>query len=126
MMNKIYLKVKAKSLAEEAKIIKKEEERIKAMPLHKRREYGLEDTLIGLTLHRKWDVRNEARATHLVRAYIAGKKCSSVENSASIINSYNPNAIWQYGSKIVNRITTMIQKYHEPISKEQVVDWLQT
>lgn len=66
MDKRIYLKVKIKSLAEEAKIIRKEEAR--------NPEFRL-----GLAEHRKGIVRNEARHTLLAYAFLRGKDYKQVE-----------------------------------------------
>jgi len=69
-LNKVKLKVKTLSLAEEAKIIK-------------RLEKGCEDKYgtNPIYLHRIQEVRREARATHLARAFLSGKAYSTVESS---------------------------------------------
>lgn len=63
----VYLKVKIKSLAAEAAIIRKEE----------RRHRG--DTRTGLYLHRVNDVRYEARAALLAYAFLRGRPLARVE-----------------------------------------------
>lgn len=87
---RIYLKVKIKSLAEEAKIIRREE--------RKTRDQDLRD---GLHRHRVVEVRIEARLTQLAYAYLSGKTRQQVE----------PNAV-----KPVNwsRVKTMVQRYSFP------------
>lgn len=67
------LKIKIKSLAAEAVIIKKEERKQLS---HARYTKGVDDyrKYHSLVLHRKDVVRFEARATHLAYACIRGKK----------------------------------------------------
>ena len=96
----IELKIKAKHLALEPSIIKREERKLKKQIDHykvyhqitedfhsdtvykKHRElYGLHIKRLELISHRRRDVRNESRATELARAYIAGKPYSLVEKS---------------------------------------------
>lgn len=85
-LNQAKLKVKAKSLAEEAKIIRREEQ--KMLKNHQkyhdhtkcdRWNIGECDWYGSLHWHRTWDVRQEARATHLARAFLMGKDYSTVE-----------------------------------------------
>lgn len=80
-----YLKVKIKSLAEEAKIIRFEERKNKVM----RR---------GLEYHRKTVVRSEARNTLIAYAFIRGIPYSRVESKAKT----KPD--WE-------KVRTMVQKY---------------
>ena len=105
----LQLKGKAKSLAEEAKIIRKEEKKLgrriskiaslqKPTSLMVLRRDNLRD-------HRVHDVRNEARATHIARAFLNGKPFSSVEKNR---NSYYET--WG----VHNRTTQIIRKYCFP------------
>ena len=98
-INLIKLKIKAKSLAEEAKIIRKEERKLLDIP--KNSEYAISET--ELTFHRKWDVRNEARATQLAIAYLKGKKYKDVERKI-----HDRELLLVY---IFPRVFKMIQKY---------------
>lgn len=71
------LKIKAKSLAEEARIIRREEHKLKSIPFSKRPKGLLED----IQCHRTGLVRSAARATHLARAYVKGQPYAQVEPS---------------------------------------------
>lgn len=71
MDRSIYLKVKIKSLAEEARIIRREEHLAK-----QRKEYGWVNSLCE---HRKAIVRPEARATQLAYAFLRGRSYAQVE-----------------------------------------------
>ena len=73
-MSLAYLKVKIKSLAAEAKIIRHEEE----VWRHRETERG-RPTFFGLREHRKHDVRTEARAAQLAYAFIRGRPYSHTE-----------------------------------------------
>ena len=76
----IELKIKAKHLALEPKIIKHEERKLKGQIKYtKGTDANLIYKLNDLVNHRKWNVRNESRATELARAYLAGKPYSYVE-----------------------------------------------
>lgn len=122
----IKLKIKAKSLAEEAKIIRKEERKLKGQiswlkiqqefaNSRKDREDKLYSDYFDLHQHRTWDVRNEARATHLARGYLAGRKYSELEfqSDLSFVNWYiSPKAV------------TMIKKYGDPdFTRDQFKEW---
>jgi len=82
-----FLKVKLKSLAEEARIIRKEELRTFDNELREK-----------LYLHRTWTVRIEARATLLAYCFLRGKSYLDVEQSSHSI----PN--W-------DKVEAMIKKY---------------
>lgn len=85
--NREYLRVKVKSLAEEARIIRKEETRT----------YGaIRD---GLHLHRVGVVRYEARATHLAYGLIRGRALERIEKSDS-----RTDHLWK-------KVRAMIEKY---------------
>lgn len=87
----IELKIKAMSLAAEAKIIRNQEQRI-TRNIRKRRARGLPDTANDglnerlaahrhdIRSHRIFDLRREARATCWARAFIAGKPKLLIEN----------------------------------------------
>jgi hypothetical protein len=90
-LNKVKLKVKALSLAEEARIIK-------------RLEKGCENDwgFNPIYDHRVKNVRNEARATNLARAFLSGKAYSRAENSRKPEKEYNFNYIKKRLIKIVS------------------------
>ena len=113
----VELKIKSKHLGEEARIIRFEEKKVfKQYQWAKRQHYatGSNDeykyyqdpayrTWESLNRHRRWDVRNENRATFLARAYLAGKDYKSVEqkcNDISILYCY-----------IHPRVCEMVNKY---------------
>lgn len=123
-VKKIYLKIKAKSLAEEARMIRKEEQKLKQIPFYKRKimtkyNWGwlTEDPVTGLAEHRKWDVRNEARATHIARTYIAGHEYRRAEKKC--------NDFWFREVYILPRVVKLIEKYGEKkITREEVKRWI--
>lgn len=87
-----YLKVKLKSLAAEAKIIRAEEKKAK--------KYKDQELLSGLELHRKDVVRSAARHTLLAYAFIRGVPYKKVESKCE-------------KAPDLKRIMSMIQKYGE-------------
>lgn len=111
------LKIKSKHLALEPAIIRKEERKLlkQARWFRSKQEFKESDLLIGkaanLAQHRKWNVRNEARATFLARAYIAGTPYSKVER-----RSLN----WKvFKLHIYPRIVAMVAKYGSPEDRLQ-------
>lgn len=114
----IELKIKSKHLALEPAIIRKEERKI----LKHIRSGFCNDTAEALRKyeslhnHRKWNVRNEARATELARAYIAGKPYVSVERKR------HDDCL--FISRIVPRITAMVEKYGDrKVKYSDILEW---
>ena len=103
----IELKIKSKHLALEPAIIRREEKKI----LNRIRSGRCNDTASAfrkyesLHNHRKWNVRNESRATELARAYIAGKPYKFVEQKRKDENEY------KFLVYIIPRIVAMVNKY---------------
>ena len=71
----VKLKIKIKSLAEEARIIRKEEIKAKF-----RKDNNLRESLYE---HRTWSVRRAARNTQIAYGYIRGKSYRQIENKAN-------------------------------------------
>ena len=100
----IELKIKACSLAAEARIIRKIELRLKRRQSASGKERpGLRDArsadqFFKLQDHRRIEIRSEARATHLARTFLKGQDYSIAEQSPS---SY-PNFA---------KISAMVTKY---------------
>lgn len=104
----IELKIKQKHLALEPNIIRHEERKLKKRMRNHRSEDGtssidLERKLQSLTNHRCWNVRNEARATHLARTFIEGKPYTYAERKR------NDDGLFQL--YIIPRILAMVQRY---------------
>jgi hypothetical protein len=97
---KLGLKVKVKHLAEEARIIRKEELR------------NAGDTRDWLYLHRILGVRPECRATHIAYAFVKGTPLEKVERFPEEI----PIQVWK-------RVTAMVKKYSNRDMKEYK-DWM--
>lgn len=126
----IELKIKAKHLALEPAIIRKEEQKLKKqirwMKEHQQPTEDIERKRNSLYLHRVKNVRDEARATHLARAYIAGKSYMSVEKTCKDFEKV---------LSLSGRITSMVSKYgNDPVYKWEdnkmkdlnikIIDWL--
>lgn len=111
----VELKIKSKSLDAEAKIIKLEEKKFdkrinKIINLH---QGEITDTVRRLRAkqgwiknHRQFDVRKEARATFLARAFIKGMPYSVVEN-----HKRKENTEWYFENHIIPRVASMSYKY---------------
>lgn len=129
----IKLKIKAKHLALEPKVIRHEENKLKKQIKYTNNAVGGTDKdkdrlimeLNSLVNHRKWDVRNESRATGLARAFLAGKlylKCEQKRLDEVLFRSY-----------IVPRVLDMVRKYkysaknldilQKDITREVIMDW---
>jgi hypothetical protein len=129
----IKLKIKSKHLGEEARIIKFEERKLLKAINYKRqqhrvsganKEYNawadstqLMSTYVSISNHRKWDVRNENRATFLARAYIDGKDYKSVEQSRK------PEREYAFVF-ILPRVVDMVNKYsNKKIDINTIKQW---
>lgn len=131
----IELKIKSKHLSEEARIIRFEEHKLFKQyqwSLKKYRESGNNDmyprwddkafmAYESLNHHRKYDVRNENRATFLARAYINGNTYSSVEQKR------NEDKEYIFFQKVLPRVLTMVKKYgNVDTTMEEIKIWLET
>lgn len=116
----IELKIKSKHLALEPHVIRHEERKLKKQIKYTR---GTDANLIvqlnSLVAHRRWNVRNEARATELARAYLAGKSYASVER--------HRNDHVMFRTYIVPRIVAMVTKYgrgpQRQVTKDTILEW---
>lgn len=119
---KSYLKVKIKSLAAEARIIRMEERRVNGRrrwvyehqgPAKRIEELNRE--FDGLHYHRVMDVRRESRAAQLAYAFIRGRDYKSIEPSG-------------YGAaNIIGRIAELASKYgalKRDESKGRIAVWI--
>lgn len=104
-MTLTYLKVKIKSLAAEARIIRHEETRFP-------RGFRDHPTFQGLHSHRTWDVRREARSALLAYAYLRGRLYSTIEGGSNEKRSSQPDIV---------RIMQLIYKYG---SDKGMAPWL--
>ena len=120
----IELKIKSKHLALEPKIIRTEEEKLKKRMKHHRSgdtvsSISLEWKLHSLTNHRKINVRNESRATHLARAYLANKPYNYCEKKRK--------EDYYFQQYIAPRVLAMVIRYgtgeQRKITKETIEEW---
>jgi hypothetical protein len=138
----IELKIKSKHLSEEARIIRFEERKLLKQyqwALNNYRSAGNNDmypswddkafmSYASLNHHRRWDVRNENRATYLARAFIAGIPYNQVEQKRKTENEYT------FQAHIIPRVLSMVNKYGRAFNKterkwpaeftkEQIIAW---
>jgi len=115
------LKIKFLSLAAEARVIKAQEKRTLAQMRKRRAKQKpvgkLEFQWSSMRDHRRFEVRVEARATHLARAFLKGMPYRKVEKEGS-------------SHVRTRRIAAMVRKYGkvkmtEDQSIEAVNDWLE-
>ena len=74
------------------------------------------NSFCSLNNHRKWDVRNENRATFLARAYLEGTTYSSVEQKRKPENEYKFNTF------IIPRVVAMVAKYGKNKMESKIYD----
>lgn len=117
----IELKIKAKHLALEPAIIRREENRLKEQITWRKKNGADFSDLEGkrncLNHHRRWNVCNEARATHLTRMYLAGKPYKLSEPSR------RADREWVFQNHILPRIVAMANKYGPATSLTQIENW---
>ena len=119
----LQLKVKAKTLAAEARIIKKEEGKQKA-----RFRYNLKteransvSTAGGwreynqLREHRVGPVRLESRLTNIARGFIKGLKFSQIEKVVYDEDAYNrdPQFYSPFAPRLISRLARMVARYSD-------------
>lgn len=123
----IELKIKSKHLSEEARIIRFEERKLFKQyqwALNNYRAAGNNDmyprwydkaflNYASLNHHRRWDVRNENRATFLARAYIAGVPYNTIEQKRKEENEVT------FQKFVLPRVFSMVVKY----GKREDGDW---
>lgn len=111
-----YLKVKANSLAAEAKIIRRDEKKM-AKWAKKARDAKEKERAAqvreGLHNHRAYQVRHEARATHLARGYLNGLSYTDIE-------------CWTYSLPDFERVLRLVLKYGDDdprVAAQVIAEW---
>jgi hypothetical protein len=116
------LKIKAKSLAAESRMIRQEEIKLKRSAQWNREHQNTADaasfdkTRKSLYEHRTFDVRREARTTNIARAYLSGKTYRQVEPHTRP-NSYETGYM-------TGRVQKLVKKYGTGASGEEIAAWL--
>ena len=121
----IELKVKSKHLGVEARIIRHEEIKLKRQIEWKKKneqdQTAERSQWFSLNAHRRWDVRNENRATFLARAYIAGKAYKKVEQNRKEEREH------MFYQKILPRVLNLVKKYSNPnLDLKHITAWVET
>lgn len=125
----IELKIKSKHLAQEAKIIRQEELKLKSRAEWVRYKQGwkyaerTERSLLNIHNHRVVDVRNENRATFLARAFLRGVPYSSLESrhNKSRTISENPKLF----DHLRRRVHSMVNKYGSGyVEMDDIIRWM--
>lgn len=118
----IELKIKAKSLAAEARIIREEEIKLKRKSRYARERQNVEAATHyerqrqSLYDHRIDIVRWECRATHLARAFMKGYAYADIERNARL-DAYTKG-------RLMGRVHKLLTKYHKKsITAETVQQW---
>lgn len=121
----VELRVKEKSLAAEARMIRHEEKKaIKSAKWHREKQEveeagAFERVRKSLYEHRIDVVRFEARATNLARAYIKGTPYRAIERSTKDQAGYKRG-------RLMGRVQKLICKYHDKnVSAERLSAWFE-
>ena len=119
-MSITYLKVKIKSLADEAKIIRKEEQKaLRKASYHRYKQdetstKGAYSLYRNLKLHRHHPVGSESRAALIAYGYLRGLKYSQLEKpkvSMGFKKFTRPDGVIEYWELLPKRAYTLICKY---------------
>jgi hypothetical protein len=139
----IKLKIKSKHLALEPAIIRIEERKlIKQIKHYKQYHqlttdrcsydehpefYELYGKFHSLNSHRRFDVRNEARATYLARAYIEGRKYNTIENEIKDLGTFNVYILPRVVSMVIKYMHGRNEKFMKPeaikVVRDEVKAW---
>lgn len=119
----IELKIKSKHLGLEAGVIRHEERTLRTMINYARAKNKntlnkMESMWYSINQHRRWNVRNENRATFLARAFLDGKFYKEVEQKRKPENEY------KFKRYIVPRVVAMVNKYGtQTVSEDTIMNW---
>lgn len=138
MENKLeYVKVKIKSLADEAIIIRQAErkQKTKYQKIQARKKGNWEqsynkvvNTFWGLRDHRTIIVRNEARAAQIAYGFLRGKKYNVIENAKTVsFIQGKPTFEYYFKYNILPRVIGIANKYSTATVKpgaDEVENWI--
>jgi hypothetical protein len=126
----IKLKIKSKHLALEAGVIRFEEQKLKRQiewAKHRPEYTNLCIDWDSLNSHRRFEVRNESRATYLARAYIEGREYQSVEKSRKEETVYHVYIVPRIVSMVIKYKLGKMEKYMKPDDvkavRDEIVKW---
>ena len=122
----IKLKIKSKHLALEAGVIRFEEQKLKRqiewLKTHQKDEATFRSEWESLNSHRRFEVRNEARATYLARAHIEGRKYETVEHEIKDLGTFNSYIMPRVVSMVIRYKLGKTEKYMKPDDVKAVRD----
>ncbi len=122
-MNTVKLKIKLKSLATEATIIRREERKLlshsRSTAKYQNAHAVTPQLYFDLHYHRTYDVRTEARATGWVYAYLRGRPFSCIE-------TYPYDKLSFHHIRLKQRAETMLKKYGTKDQQAGFEAWLTT
>jgi hypothetical protein len=119
-MSKVYLKIKIKSLSEEARIIRCEEKKYTVHGRYRNLPSGeRHDLNFGLHDHRVRVVKSALRSSYLAYAFIRGKKRVSVEHKCFVDPDFGEvgRLAYKYGRSALG-------VYDKTAFTEKLCDWL--
>lgn len=114
---KTYLKIKIKSLAEEARIIKFEEAKWKQVPWLVDNHNLHHPIFWGLKQHRLEEVRKECRYANIAYGYLRGRSYHQIEHKCYEA----PN--WERVAELVRKYSTKVL-YHSPEARKMLLEHL--
>lgn len=113
--NQIKLKIKAKFLAEEAKIIKKEEQKLLRRIKSYYDDVEFRD-YADIHLHRMDVVKTESRATHIARTFLAGKPFNTIEVPSNWYSKICHGR--QERLFVLEKVARMLYAYHPEVTAQ--------
>jgi hypothetical protein len=136
IMSVKYLKIKIKSLASEAQMIRQEEHKTRRNYQRLRDRQGLEDayqkevdTFWGLRLHRVGPVRAETRDSLLAYAFIRGQSYRTAEATGEPIAGFFYDYTYKINRPLYNfnldNIARLASKYGETeVTRDDIEQWV--
>jgi hypothetical protein len=122
----IKLKIKSKHLALEAGVIRFEEQKLKRqiewLKTHQQDDAKVRAMWESLNSHRRFDVRNENRATYLARAYIEGRKYDTLEKHRKDNGTFYSYVMPRVVSMVIRYKHQKLEKYMKPDDVKAVRD----
>lgn len=127
----IKLKIKSKHLALESGVIRFEEQKLKHqiewLKIRQQDDNHVRAVWESLNSHRRCEVRNEARATYLARAYIDGRKYNTIEKKIKDLGTFNTYILPRVVSMVIKYMHGRNEKFMKPeaikVVRDEVKAW---
>jgi len=120
---RLELKVKIKSLADEARTIRREQSKLKADgPLKRFSEREGQHT--RLHLHRTVSIRDEQRASLLAYAFIRGRAYRTMEPTRPLLIPTAMRTVWWHHEPLVKRALNIAERFGKAHAEVSFRDWL--